>query len=309
MLEVRVPATSANLGSGLDSLGLALSLELTLTYHPSSSLHIFTEGEGADELPTDESNLIWSCATKLYEEMTGEPLPSGVVRVTNHIPVSRGLGSSAAAVVAGLLLGNALLPHPLGRAALLERATALEGHPDNVAAALYGGFVLVYRNRHHQLAVSQYAPPPLISLLAIPSYPVPTKDSRAILPSHVARDDAIFNAQRVGLWVHAMASRDWSLLRDAAEDRLHQPYRTQLVAGLDDLIQTSYAHGAYSATLSGSGPTILALVPPDNVSDVESAWTALAIHYDWPLQVVRSSPVADAASVKFHSPSNAASDG
>lgn len=298
MLEVRVPATSANLGSGLDSLGMALSLELKVTYRPAASLRVETFGEGANELPHDQSNLIWSSASRLYWESTGSQMPAGIVEAFSEIPVSRGLGSSAAAVVAGLLLASALLPEPLNRERLLQWATSIEGHPDNVAAALYGGFVLAYRDRQGLIRVSQYAPPPLTSLLAIPAYPVPTKDSRAILPPQVSREDAIFNAQRVGLWIHALASRDWTVLRDAAEDRLHQPYRTVLVEGLADLIQVSYEGGAYAATLSGSGPTIMALMDPDRASTVEAAWREMALSHHWPLSIVRACPVSQPAAIQ-----------
>ncbi len=311
MLEIRVPATSANLGSGLDSLGLALSLYLKLTYASQPSLIIEPLGDGADELPRNKDNLIWKTADRFYREMTGRTIPSGHLTVSSHIPFSRGLGSSAAAVVAGLLLANALLPEPLSRERLLHTATAIEGHPDNVAAALFGGFVLVYQDYQQIIRVRNYPPPDLECLLAIPPYPVPTKDSRAVLPLQVPRDDAIFNAQRVALWIHAVSQRDWSVLRDAADDRLHQSYRTTLIEGLDDLIYASYEAGASAATLSGSGPTVMALSEKNHVDSILQRWTTLAHRYDWPLTVRHVRLVGPGAQVKHIYPVNhevAASD-
>ncbi len=300
MLSIHVPATSANLGSGLDSLGLALNLELSLTFEPHHALHITTSGHGAGVLPKDSSNLIWTSATHLYTEVMGFPMPTGTVEVTNHIPSSRGLGSSASAVIAGLLLANALLPSPLPREALLSYATEIEGHPDNAAAALYGGFVLVYRDHDERLRVISYPAPPLAGLLAIPDYLVPTRDARALLPSYVSRDDAVFNAQRVALWMHAISHNDWSVLRDASQDRLHQPYRTGLVRGLDELIAASYDAGAFAATLSGSGPTIMALMPQKSVAAVQAAWMNFARdQQQWSLTIIPFHPVSHAATVDF----------
>ncbi len=298
MLEIRVPATSANLGSGLDSLGLALSLYLKLTYTSHSTLVIEPRGDGAEELPRNTDNLIWKTADRFYREMTGKTIPSGYVTVSSHIPLSRGLGSSAAAVVAGLLLANHLIPHPLTREQLLHKATAIEGHPDNVAAALFGGFVLVYQDYKRVIRVQHYPPPELECLLAIPPYPVPTKDSRAILPLRVSRDDAIFNAQRMALWIHAVCQHDWSVLRDASDDRLHQSYRTSLVEGLNELIYTSYEAGAVATTLSGSGPTVLALSEKNQVDSILQSWIKLAKSYNWPLTVRHVRPLTMGASVK-----------
>ncbi|OLZ09627.1 homoserine kinase [Sulfobacillus thermosulfidooxidans] len=299
MLLIQVPATSANLGSGLDSLGLALSLYLKLTYCSAPTLTIEPFGEGAEVLPRNEDNLIWTTASRLYWEMTGSIIPPGHITVSSQIPLSRGLGSSAAAVVAGLLLANALLPEPLSMDRLLHTATAIEGHPDNVAAALFGGFVLVYRDRNSVIRVNRYTPPALTSLLAIPAYPVPTKDSRAILPPQVSRDDAIFNAQRVALWIHAVSQNDWSVLRDAADDRLHQPYRTVLVEGLDELIRASYDAGAFAATLSGSGPTVMALTDSEHAPAIEKAWQDLASNHHWPLTIRYAQPIAEGAQVQW----------
>jgi homoserine kinase len=277
---------------------LALSLYLKLTYTSQPALVIEPRGDGAEELPRTKDNLIWKTADRFYREMTGKTIPAGYLSVSSHIPLSRGLGSSAAAVVAGLLLANQLIPRPLTREQLLHTATAIEGHPDNVAAALFGGFVLVYQDYKHVIRVQHYPPPDLECLLAIPPYPVPTKDSRAILPLQVSRDDAIFNAQRVALWIHALSQHDWSVLRDAADDRLHQSYRTSLVEGLNDLIYASYEAGALAATLSGSGPTVLALSDKDHVEAILRRWASLAQSYDWPLTVRHVRPLGIGAEVK-----------
>ncbi|MDA8194162.1 MAG: homoserine kinase [Thermaerobacter sp.] len=270
MWHIKVPASSANLGSGLDTLGMALELWLECWFTPARALDIEVHGEGRGQVSLDETNLIWQSAESLHRAVAHQPMPRGHLIVSSQIPLGRGLGSSAAAVVAGLTLANACLEHPLGVDDLLQWAVAIEGHPDNVAAAVYGGLVMAWQNGA-RVEVHRYRPPELTTVLVIPQYEVSTSTARALLPERVSRHDAVFNAQRLGLWIDALWRRDWGLLKIAGQDRLHQPYRRALVHGMDAIIEAALAAGAVIATLSGSGPTILALAAPEEAVLVAAA--------------------------------------
>lgn len=270
MWHIKVPASSANLGSGLDTLGMALDLWLELWFTPARDLTIEVHGEGRGQLSEDETNLVWQTAEALYRHKTHAPMPRGHLIASSQIPLGRGLGSSASAVVAGLMLANVCLDGAMTHRELLKWAVEIEGHPDNVAASLYGGLVMSWPDGERVMA-TQYAPPELDAVLVIPDYEVPTEKARAILPDRVPRADAIFNAQRVGLWIDALWRRDWSLLQAAGQDRLHQPYRQVLIRGMDALITSALEAGAAIATLSGSGPTILALTDPTRTPAVSLA--------------------------------------
>ncbi|NMP21673.1 homoserine kinase [Sulfobacillus harzensis] len=276
MWHIKVPATAANLGSGFDTLGLALSLSLDVWFSEAKEVSISVRGEGQGIVPEGPDNLVWRTAATLYREVSGKPIPPGRVTVKSRIPLARGLGSSAAAIVAGLTLANTLLPKRLSREELLAIATRLEGHPDNVAAAIYGGFILAWDDQG-AIRVQNYPAPDLRCLLLIPDYRVSTEDARRVLPASVPIQDAVFNAQRLALWIDAVNRRDWSHLRQAGEDRLHQPYRQKLVAGMGPLIEAALSHGAAFSALSGSGPTILSLVPSERAMEVAQALTRAAL--------------------------------
>lgn len=275
MWHIKVPASTANLGSGFDALGMALSLPLECWFSLADELEFAVRGQGENTIPETAQNLVWKTAEALHRSATGNPMPSGRLTIKSRIPLARGLGSSAAAIVAGLVLANTFLTPRLSREELLNWATELEGHPDNVAAALYGGFVLAWE-QDGRIQVRSYPAPELRCLLVIPDYPVSTEAARQVLPATVPLSDAVFNAQRLGLWIDALNRRDWSLLREAGKDRLHQPYREPLVPGMRALIETALAHGASFASLSGSGPTMLTLVEPEQVSDVAAALETIA---------------------------------
>ncbi|AEJ41099.1 homoserine kinase [Sulfobacillus acidophilus TPY] len=267
MWHIKVPASTANLGSGFDSLGMALSIYLECWFTLDDSLAIEVRGEGRGMIPETSDNLVWRTADTLYRHVTGSPMPTGRLKVVSQIPLARGLGSSAAAIVAGLLLANTVLEKRLTVDELMEWALKLEGHPDNVAAALYGGFVFAW-NDGRRVHVHHYRSPELKVLLIIPSFHVSTEAARQVLPTQVSLEDALFNSQRLALWIHAVSQRDWSLLRYAGEDRLHQPYREALVPGMRPIIEGALAAGAEFAALSGSGPTMIALVSPDRLEGV-----------------------------------------
>lgn len=272
MWYIKVPATTANLGSGLDTLGMALSLFLEVTFEPGPTWSIEISGHGQDVLSREPDNLIWQTAQNLYYAATRKTMPTGRITTTSQIPLGKGLGSSAAAIVAGLLLANGMLPKPLSRHDLIQWASRLEGHADNVAAALFGGFILTWSDIDMLAHVRHYAPPDLATVIAVPPYAVSTRDARMLLPTHVSRQDALFNAQRMALWLHAVTQKDWSVLRDASADRLHQSYREELNPHMHTLIDQAVEAGAYAATLSGSGPAVVAWVSKDRSPGVANVW-------------------------------------
>ncbi|MDA8204704.1 MAG: homoserine kinase [Thermaerobacter sp.] len=278
MWHIKVPASTANLGSGFDSLGMALALPLECWFSLSEEPEFAVRGEGADVVPETAQNLVWQTAERLHRERTGNPMPSGRLTIRSRIPLARGLGSSAAAIVAGLVLANTFLSPRLTKEELLSYATQLEGHPDNVAAAIYGGFVLAWEEGG-RVRVRNYPAPELRCLLVIPNYKVSTEDARGVLPRSVPIEDAVFNAQRLALWIDALNRRDWSLLREAGRDRLHQPYRERLVPGMQALIAGALEHGASFAGLSGSGPTVVTLVEPERADQVARVLDEIAHQY------------------------------
>ncbi len=290
MRYIKVPATTANLGSGLDTLGMALTLFLEVTFTPMPTWSIEISGYGQEVLSRGPDNLIWHTAQALYRTITRDFLPPGRLTIINHIPLGKGLGSSAAAVVAGLLLANSLLPHPLSRHNLLQWANRLEGHADNAASALYGGFTLSWTDTDSLIQVRHYPPPELAVVIAVPPYPVSTPDARKLLPQVVSRQDAVFNAQRMALWIHAVTQKDWSVLRDASADRLHQSYRVELNPQMQHFFDIAQTAGAYAAVLSGSGPAVIALVDPDQSSALSKLWAGTR-----DVEVIVSEPYRDSA--------------
>lgn len=257
LVTVTVPATTANLGPGFDCLGLALTLYNRVTFtDAAATFAIHISGEGADWLPTDESNLVWQAAQRLFE-VVGK-WPSGThIEMENGIPAGSGLGSSAAAVVAGLVAANTLVGGGLSRHELLELATEIEGHPDNVAPALFGGLTLINQTESG-LHLECIPVPTLTSVIVLPDFTLPTAQARAALPAQITRQDAIFNIGRMGLLVRALQTGDHDKLRLAMEDRLHQPYRLPLVPGLVEAFAAAYSAGASGVALSGAGPSLIA---------------------------------------------------
>ncbi|HXG68238.1 MAG TPA: homoserine kinase [Blastocatellia bacterium] len=261
MAVIRVPATAANLGPGFDCHGLALSLYLTVEVEPSEEpFGTFTfRGEGAQELGgAAEENLIFQ-AMRFAAEREGVPLQPARLRVTNEIPLARGLGSSAAAIVAGLSAFEAVTGARLPEGKLLAYATAIEGHSDNVAAALLGSFVVSCTGDGGEVLAARVAwPDDVRAVVVIPEFKVRTEQARAVVPGTVSRADAVYNLQRAALTVAALAGGRFELLREAMRDRLHQPHRAALVPGLEDVLQIE-ADGLLGIALSGSGPTVIAL--------------------------------------------------
>lgn len=268
-VKYRVPATSANLGPGFDSLGLAIELFNYLEMEEiEQGLRITITGEGAGELPTNKSNLVFRAAMAVFKK--ANKYPSGL-RIIQHneIPLSRGLGSSSAAIVGGVLAANHLIGNPLSIVELLEIATKLEGHPDNVAPAFFGGFVASCLAENSVKYITAHPDNEFQIVLAIPDFQLKTKASRSCLPKEVPLKDVVFNISRVACLVGALMKSEFHHLSWATEDRLHQQYRSSLIPGLQEVIQAAKRAGAIASVLSGAGPTMLALSEkdPENVGE------------------------------------------
>jgi homoserine kinase len=255
---IRVPATSANLGPGFDCLGLALDLwnEVEATV-AGKKLTIELQGDCTDHPPVTADNTIYQ-AMKAYARRHGKNLPSGLhLKCTNQIPLGSGLGSSSAAVVAGILTAAAVLAVPQNIEDQLDCAAQLEGHPDNVAPCLYGGLV-VSALADGKIFARQLPIHAFSLVLVHPLFPFPTRVARAALPKQVPHTDAVYNASRVVLVTEALGSGDADLLRFAMQDRLHEPYRLPLIPGAQAAILAAKAVGAITVVLSGAGPSLLA---------------------------------------------------
>lgn len=257
-LHVRVPASSANLGAGFDCLGLSLPLYTTVRMRPAAQTEVRPVGDLLADTPADQSNYVYRCMTELAREV-GRPLPPLRLEIESEIPLARGLGSSAAALLAGLLAANVVLGRPLDEGELLNLASRLEGHPDNVVPALLGGIVVATFNGQKATPLRIVPPSGLGITLLIPDFQLDTVKARSVLPDTYSRADAVFTASHAALTVGALLSGRLDLLQTALQDRLHQPYRAPLVPGLEEVLLGAAEHGALGAALSGAGPTVLCL--------------------------------------------------
>ncbi len=258
MVRVQVPATTANLGPGFDCLGMALqvynSVEMSVT---PSGLHIEVQGEGSPDIPRNQDNMVFQAAQKVFRQ-TGYHPPGLRIRLTNNIPVARGLGSSTAAVVGGMIAANIISGNKLEQKDIINLAYGMEGHPDNVSAAVLGGIVVAVPADGEVRCMKIPPPKNLRAAVSIPDFPLSTRMSREVLPQQVPIADTIFNLGRVALLVSALYTGDINQFTVAMEDRIHQPYRTSLVPGMKKVFAAARLAGAKGITLSGSGPAIIA---------------------------------------------------
>jgi homoserine kinase len=275
-LRVRVPASSANLGPGFDSFALALPLLAEFELRPAKAWSVTVEGDGQG-IPPDEQNLFVVAARAAASAAGRELAPQHVIQ-RSAIPIARGLGSSAAAIVGGVVAANSLLGEPLDRRTLLRIANEVEGHADNVAAALYGAFTVALPDEGGPVATRLVFPRTWRVCLLIPGRPLSTEQARAVLPAQVSRDDAVFNVAHGAALIAAVMRADGALLALAMVDRLHQPARTALVPALGEIIAAAREAGAFGAALSGAGPSVLAVAPtrlaPRVVAAMEEAASA-----------------------------------
>ena len=256
-VTIKIPATSANMGPGFDCLGIALDIWNVVSVELGAR-GVDISGYGEDDLPRDSSNMVLASAERVFREL-GEPVPEMRVRCHNDIPTARGLGSSSAALVGGLMAGSALNGDTLSRNDLLQIAARVEGHPDNVAPAIYGGMRIAALENGVVTSAPVPVPPELSAVLYVPSVAMPTDEARGLLGAEVSRADAVFNIARAALLVRAMATGDLRHLRIATDDRLHQPARQTIFFPMKNIIRAALGAGALGAFLSGAGSTVLAL--------------------------------------------------
>ncbi|MBB6677627.1 homoserine kinase [Cohnella lubricantis] len=257
----RTPASTANLGPGFDSLGMALPLFGWVDLKPSTpeeGTTVTLLGDSLDGLPTDKSNLVYEVAQMVFAR-AGVELPELHIAIRSDIPLTRGLGSSASAIVGALVAANALIGEPLTRDELFQLASELENHPDNVGASIFGGIVAAAWDGERAEAVRLDPPAGLTALVVVPAFELATKKARGVLPASVSMADAVFNVSHSSLLTAALAAGQFGVLRRAMRDRLHQPYRAPLIPGMETILREAGDHGALGAVLSGAGPTLLLL--------------------------------------------------
>ena len=253
---VRVPASSANLGPGFDALGLALGIYLECRFEKSETLRIHVRGRDAASISTGEDNLIWQTALAVAKDV-GAALPPISLEIDNDIPIGKGLGSSAAALTAGVVIANQMLALHWKPHRILDEAAQIEGHPDNVAACVLGSIVTTAMESGGMArAIRLQLHPHFGIAVVVPDFVLPTSEARAVLPATYSREDAVFNVQRSALLIAALTTGEVRAFPAALEDRFHQPYRYPLVPGLEAMVKLR-APGLLGCALSGAGPSIL----------------------------------------------------
>ncbi|ULP72937.1 Homoserine kinase [Nodularia sphaerocarpa UHCC 0038] len=281
-ITVTVPATTANLGPGFDCIGAALTLynKFKFTRLDEGGLIIAVTGAEAERVQTDESNLLYQAFVKLYQYI-GQTPPSVKMEIQLGVPLARGLGSSATAIVGGLVGANQLAGAPLTQLQVMELAIAMEGHPDNVVPALLGGCRLAATSAENWSICDIPWDENIVPVLAIPDFELSTSEARQVLPTQVSRADAIFNTAHLGLLLRGLQTGKGEWLSTALQDKLHQPYRQALIPGYDAVNAAAMKAGAYGMVISGAGPTLLALVDKLHSQAVEaamlSAWQSTGI--------------------------------
>jgi homoserine kinase len=254
--RLRVPASSANLGPGFDALGLALDLHLSCIFTPAEKFSISVQGADSRDIPVDESNLIWQTALTVAEGV-GASLPPIALEICNQIPLGKGLGSSAAALTAGVVIANQLLGLKWSRHRILEEAAKIEGHPDNVAACVLGSVVASSIDSDGLThAVRLELPANYEVAVVVPDFPLPTSRARSVLPDSYSRADVVFNVQRSALLIAALCTGSTQSFSAALQDRIHQPYRAPLIPGFEEMLNLR-APGLFGCALSGAGPSVL----------------------------------------------------
>ena len=256
-VTVKVPASTANIGTGVDCLGIALSKYLTVVFEESDTLEFVFKAGFDHPIPLDQ-NLVYEGARRVFER-AGQPLPPWKVTMVTDIPGSRGLGSSASAIVAGAYGANAWLGEPLPESELINIATEIEGHPDNIVPCAVGGFTIAMAGpggevQYHKIVPNRY----LRFVTAIPDYELSTKKARAVVPGEFSRGDLVTQLQRACFLVGCLASGDLRCLDVASDDIVFTPARRALIPGFDEVTGAAMAHGAMCSMISGAGPTILA---------------------------------------------------
>ncbi|MDZ8108131.1 MAG: homoserine kinase [Nostoc sp. DedQUE12a] len=274
-VTVTVPATTANLGPGFDCIGAALKLynQFKFTRMEEGGLTIAVTGEEAQRVQTDESNLLYQAFLRFYQHIEQTP-PSVKIEIQLGVPLARGLGSSATAIVGGLVAANQLEGAPMSQSQVMELAIAMEGHPDNVVPALLGGCRLAASGGAGWEICDVPWHQDIIPVVAIPDFELSTSEARRVLPTEVSRADAIFNTAHLGLLLRGLETGKAEWLKTALQDKLHQPYRKALIPGYDSVNLAAVTAGAYGMVISGAGPTLLALTDELHSQAVEAAMSS-----------------------------------
>lgn len=261
---IKIPASTANMGSGFDSIGMALSLYNEIEFDIiDSGLEIYApDDESGFDIAKDEKNLIYH-SIKQTLEATGISMPGLRITQKNRIPQTRGLGSSSACVVGGIIAGNIISGGVLSTDEMIALAAKIEGHPDNILPTFVGGATSGVMENGMVKFIHITPPSELKCCVIIPDFPLPTKEARGILPEMVSLSDAIFNLSRAGLMVGALSQGKLELMKTALDDRLHQPYRKKLIPGYDEVMESALKNGALGCCLSGAGPTMIAFLNKD----------------------------------------------
>ena len=292
-VSVKVPATTANIGPGFDTLGMALPLYNTVTIEETVlpgtgvEINVISDGISIDEfalehIPQDENSIVYKAVELLYNSIGQSPSELKIT-VKSGIPVSRGLGSSASVIVGALIAANELLGHPADDLALLSIASELEGHPDNITPAFVGGLVISSQEDDGSVVYRKLDWPSEWAItVCVPDFELSTDIARSVLPAQVPLKDAVFNAQRLAMFVEAVHTKDSELMRLALKDRLHQPYRMKLIQGLDEIMD-SFKHNedVLGCVISGAGSSVLIISKKNNLDKIHSTvrdiWTSLNI--------------------------------
>lgn len=275
MIKVTVPATTANLGPGFDAMGMALSQYSVFECEPLDRVEIDIEGLESEKL-TVENNLVISCMNKLFDYIG--KYPKGYkLKIINGVPLARGMGSSAAAIIGGLMCANALMEFPLSEKEILKLATEIEGHPDNVAPALLGNLIVSTTTKDGEVVFRSIEPfKEMNCVLFIPDYEVSTKDSRDVLPESISMKDAVHNSSHLALLVMGFINNDKSLIGKTMDDRIHEPYRKKLIKNFDDFRKGAIDAGAFAFSLSGAGSTIIAYTDEEASESVKTKFKKIA---------------------------------
>ncbi len=280
---VTVPATTANIGAGFDCLGAALTIynQFRFAVVDEDSLQITATGAEADRVSTDTSNLVYQSFIRLYQHL-GKTPPPVQIDITMDVPLARGLGSSATAIVGGLVGANALAGSPLSQEDVMQLAIAIEGHPDNVVPALIGGCRLAASGLDRNWEICDIPwDRSVMPIAAIPNFELSTAEARRVLPTEYSRADSIFNVSHLGLLLRGLETGRADWLKAALQDRIHQPYRQTLIRGYEEVRSAAMGAGAHGMVISGAGPTLLALANPANAEAVklamQTAWTGQGV--------------------------------
>lgn len=259
MIKVKVPATTANMGPGFDSIGMALQIyNITYAEEISSGLEIIIQ-EGNNEIPTDKRNLIYQTILKFYK-IINQPAPGIRLIQQDHIPHTRGLGSSAACIVAGLHIANAMSHSFFSKEELVQIAAQLEGHPDNTTPAILGGMTIGAMDEKDMKYVKVKVAENIHFAVMIPDFTLSTELARSVLPKEISLADGVFNSSRAALLAASMITGDFDNLPMAMQDRFHEPYRQQLIPNMSKIVEEAHKHGAKGVFLSGAGPTLIAVI-------------------------------------------------